>query len=164
METVLRRTGEGLIQLPNRYTREEFEQSWLRSDNKARLAKIATLIAPGLTQKAALEISALFVRRIHPDILCTYFDPATSALKLFTGDCDGIADSLVSADLMIRAYETSGADEGGRMFAEPGMFDIDVIGLVRTMLEAAEEMKKHNPLVAVRMEQAVAKCYLGITS
>lgn len=162
METVLRRTKEGMIQLPNRYTRKEIEDAWLRSGNKARLARLDVFQAPGLSQLTALEISALFVRRVHPDPLCTYFDATTDTLKLFVGDCDGIPDALFDCEKMIRAYDVAGVDEGGPLFAGPGMFDIDVVELVRTMLEAAEEMQKHNPTVAYRMEQAVAKCYLGV--
>ena len=128
MEAVYRRINGEITRLSNRYTRGEIWGFW--RDGKNRVPSKATTIGvvrSKCSEETALVLAALYLRRIDPDPLTmTYKDGYFLAFV----ENGSNRDYWVR---LIRAYDSVGVDEGGRLFAQPGNFDIDVVGLVECL-------------------------------
>lgn len=145
-----------------RYTRAEIRAHWEMAGNRARES---SLTQPVPHEHAALQLCALWLRRVCGIPVSHYYDREARCVRFFLGFA---ADADTSKALLSRlalALELLGWqwDEQGRLFAEEGPFEVDVPKLVRLMVSVRERLETvgEHP-VAAEIDLALREGYVGL--
>lgn len=156
-ETAVQRLN-GQVRQWTRYTREEILLSWeqrTRFDDGSVSRRLLVTHGP-LSEEQALEVAALWYRQLCGYLDTTWYDRAGRLLQVYLGKTSepyGVSDRL---HRMVLAYQLVGADEHGRLFADPGEYDVDVIEIVNTLQKVRE--LTDGP-VKEMVERSLAKAY-----
>lgn len=159
MERVYRRVDGTMIRYPDRYTKEEIRQAWTNPDT------LVTGLIDGImlqvNESSALELTALYIRKMYPNPLGTRY--RHGRLTVWFGYADEPRVARDHFQRILNAHDLCGADEGGRLFAEDGSFDVDLPALVQMLMEVAEKLEENPETkdLAVEIHRELALSYVG---